>query len=366
MESYKKFVSALTLFQAIINGRFFADILKENRVYQQILLNMIHNFQYKYGSSSSSQREKGSAASSRNGLNIGMKKHHLTQDSNTMVMNGNALEYNSDIPEYIQDLFEYFYLNQHYVWIIQSQIQYLEPSLRKYFVPSRIGKRSGINDSKTEDDDIDDDDEDDNLQRRYVLNLAGDYNVKQQSIKSYPLKYCAEYTWSIEGDDFERFKNMKNGEWINCPQDFRYEINQFEYELFDGDGESRDMVNGMEQLQLNGNGNHNEHDDEEEEEDDLNEECFAVFQCSCAPSKTGKHSFFMKVDALSENLERILFGVDLFCPSISFKTSVPRRWFRQNDYLGYTMFDSSKLNALQKSFEWHIAIKIYDYKKHAH
>ena len=72
-QSYKKFVSALTLFQAIINGRFFADILKENRVYQQILLNMIHNFRFKY---SSERRGKG-----RNGIS------HRRQDSNTMVMN---------------------------------------------------------------------------------------------------------------------------------------------------------------------------------------------------------------------------------------------------------------------------------------
>ena len=356
-------MSALTLFQAIINGRFFADILKENRVYQQILLNMIHNFRFKY---SSERRGKG-----RNGIS------HRRQDSNTMVMNGgdhdiDIPEYHADIPEYIQDLFEYFYLNQHYVWIIRSQLQYLEATLRECFVPSLVDRCGRIcNDSKTENvEDTENGNDAIDSRRRFVLNLAGDYNVKQQSIKSYPLKYCVEYIWRITGDDFEQFKNMKNGEWINCEQDFRYEINQFEYEQLADEGTS-DIVDGVEQIQLNGNG---DGDDDGKENGDLqgNEEiddeepCFAVFQCSCAPSKTGKHSFFMKVNALSVNLERILFGVDLYCPSISFKTSVPRRWFRQNDYLGYTMFDSAKLKALQKSFEWHVAIKIYDYKKQVH
>merc|ERR1711902_318424 len=137
---------------------------------------------------------------------------------------------------------------------------------------------------------------------------------------------------------------MKNGEWINCEQEFVYNINQYEYDEIEDD-----EVDNKNKNKMNNDGM---------------EECFAIFQCSCAPSKTGKHSFFMKVNTLSRNLERILFGVDLYCPSISFKTSVPRRWFKQSDYLGYTMFDSEKLKTLQKSFEWHIAIKIYDYKKH--
>ena len=282
------------------------------------------------------------------------------------------IEYHADIPEYIQDLFEYFYLNQHYVWIIQSQLRHLDETLQKYFVPSCRGRGSSMPIKMAMAMDQEADSKSGDLhssQKRFVLNLAGDYNVKQQHIKSYPLKYCVEYIWPIEGDEFERFKNMKNGEWINCEQEFRYEINQFEYEQLED--EDMDIVHGVDTLNLNGNTGGNGADElkqEENAEDGMDdaEPCFAVFQCSCAPSKTGKHSFFMKVNALSPNLERILFGVDLYCPSISFKTSVPRRWFRQHDYLGYTMFDSSKLRALQKSFEWHIAIKIYDYKKRSH
>merc|ERR1712232_259036 len=134
-----------------------------------------------------------------------------------------------------------------------------------------------------------------------------------------------------------RFKTMKqSGEWINCAQEFMYHIDQREYEIVDSDDNDDDAA--------------------------YDEPCFAAFQCSCAPSKTGKHSFFMKVNTLSPNLGRILFGVDLFCPSIQFKTSVPRRWFKQGDYLGYTMFDSNALKDLNKLFEWYIAIKIYDYK----
>ena len=356
-KSFKKFVCALTLFQSIINGRFFVDILRENKVYQQILLNMIHNFQYKYGK----HRNKTS--------------DDLISISNIMQKRGS--KYNNEIPEYIQDLFEYFYLNQHYVWIIKSQLKYLEPTLRKYFIPTdysksrRHKKPQNINNLDDDDNDNDEQELNDMVNRvvndlenktpenddydidnntkpqKYVLNLVGDYDTNQQYIKSYPLKYCVEYIWKIEGDEFDTFKTMQNGQFINCENEFIYNINQYEYDEGDSENEQRD------ESKTNESDNHSND----------TEPCFAVFQCSCAPSKTGKHSFFMKVNLLSPNLERILFGVDLYCPKISFKTSVPRRWFKQSDYLGYTMFDSEKLKDLNDYFEWHIAIKIYDYKK---
>ena len=357
-KSYKKFVCALTLFQSIINGRFFVDILRENKVYQQILLNMISNFQYKYGK----------------------YRNRSSKQSQPKIIKKRRKKYNNDIPEYIQDLFEYFYLNQHYVWIIKSQLKYLEPTLKKYFVPNDYKTRKKLqhkkqkqNNDESDDnslndmvnlvvDDLENKSQEENIiinnnnnnnkNRKFVLNLAGDYDINHQYLKSYPLKYCVEYIWKIEGDEFNTFKTMKNGQWINCENEFVYNINQYEYDEDTEEEEDEDINdddNDNNNEIINGNNN--------------NQETFAIFQCSCAPSKTGKHSFFMKVNSLSANLERILFGVDLYCPKISFKTSVPRRWFKQSDYLGYTMFDSEKLKNLEKCFEWHIAIKIYDYKK---
>merc|ERR1712154_184622 len=104
MGSYKKFVSALTLFQSIINGRFFVDILKENKVYQQILLNMINNFQFKYGYNNDSNRSKHKKVKGH-ASNIIVYSGDIDKKTNVL----KPISYNNDIPEYIQDLFEYFY-----------------------------------------------------------------------------------------------------------------------------------------------------------------------------------------------------------------------------------------------------------------
>merc|ERR1712129_593362 len=107
-KSYKKFVSALTLFQSIINGRFFVDILRENGVYQQILLHLIANLQCKYANENES-----TASSVKHSVDSADTHSNVVILSESQSVRGAA--YKHDIPEYIQELFEYFYLNQHYV-----------------------------------------------------------------------------------------------------------------------------------------------------------------------------------------------------------------------------------------------------------
>eukprot|EP01084_Bolivina_argentea_P012499 23403_1 len=269
-KSHKNYISALTLFESIIHGQFFVDILKDNALCQQALLKMINNLQW---------------------------NTRLNDEENIMMSHN--IQYCDDIPGYMQDLFEYFYNSPYKMWAIKSQLKYLDQHLRNYFEP--ICTKHELNNENTK-------------QNQYILNLAG----KHDNVPSYPLKYSLEHIWNLTGNEFIQFQSLQSGSQIFCKDEIIY---------------------------------------------DNNEDC-VMFKFWSRMSTRGKYSLFVKVNKLSENIKKVLFGFDLFCPQISFKTSYPRKWYAISDYSGYTMFSADKVkNLKEKHFQWHIAIKTYNFKR---